>query len=199
MKIAYCCDLDGTLTTTEILPCIAAELGVADEIATLTRATMEGLIPFEASFRLRCLILKQVQVEKIREIVHSIPIHQEISDFLRQKSSNSFVVTGNLDLWVESKIRQLGVGLFASEGIFKDGALCIRKVLNKADAVSELRGRGYDRIIAIGDGANDVSMFEASDVSIAYGGVHTPVAAARLAADYVIHDGVTLCRLLRAL
>ena len=32
MKTAYCFDLDGTVSTLEILPCIAADLGIADEL-----------------------------------------------------------------------------------------------------------------------------------------------------------------------
>lgn len=74
MKTAFCFDLDGTLTKTEILPCIASDLGVSDEIATLTRATMEGHIEFEPSFRLRCLILGQVAPEVVRAIVTNIPL-----------------------------------------------------------------------------------------------------------------------------
>ena len=46
MKKIFCFDLDGTITTQEILPLIAAELDLYEEISTLTQATINGLIPF---------------------------------------------------------------------------------------------------------------------------------------------------------
>ena len=90
MKIAYCFDLDGTVTKTEILPCIASDLGVSDEIATLTRATMDGHIEFDASFRLRCLILGQVNPEVVRTIVSNIPLDESLLFFIRSNSANCF-------------------------------------------------------------------------------------------------------------
>ncbi len=42
-------------------------------------------------------------------------------------------------------------------------------------------------------------MFEAADISIAYGGVHKPVDAAVFVADYFVDDSQTLCRLLKSM
>ncbi len=52
-------DFDGTITRQEVLPLIAREIDMEDEIATLTRATMDGLLDFRKSFRLRCRLLSQ--------------------------------------------------------------------------------------------------------------------------------------------
>ena len=53
---AFCFDLDGVVTSQELLPLIAEELGYYEEIKALTDATIKGIIPFESSFRLRCRI-----------------------------------------------------------------------------------------------------------------------------------------------
>ena len=45
MNKIFCFDLDGTITTQEILPLIASELDLYEEILTLTHATINGLIP----------------------------------------------------------------------------------------------------------------------------------------------------------
>ena len=45
MTTAYCFDLDGTLTTIEILPAIAAELDIAQEIRR--RESPDALVPID--------------------------------------------------------------------------------------------------------------------------------------------------------
>jgi phosphoserine phosphatase len=199
MPRAFCFDLDGTITTTEILPCVASELGVSDEIATLTRATMDGHIDFESSFRLRCVVLGQVPPERVDAIVAHVPLDEAILSFIQSHRENSFIVTGNLDIWIRTIADRCGCEVFSSHAIYEGTQLRLQKLLNKADAVAALRRRGFEEIVAIGDGANDVPMLSAADIAIAYGGVHPPAASASAVAHYVIHQGDALCRLLKAL
>jgi phosphoserine phosphatase len=196
---AFCFDLDGTVTTTEILPCIASELGISDEMAVLTKSTMDGHIPFESSFRLRCLLLGQISLEKVRQLVSQVPLDEEIVSFIKEYPKDCYIVTGNLDIWVEPLIQSLGCVAYTSSGYFEEGMLRVSNILNKSTAVTDLLNGSYKRVIAVGDGANDASMLAAASLGIAYGGVHTPAAPAIAAANAIVYESRTLCRLLRTL
>lgn len=198
-KTAFCFDLDGTVTTTEILPCIASELGITEEMAVLTRSTMDGHIPFDSSFRLRCLLLGQIALERVRQLVAEVPLDGEISSFIRDRSTDCYIVTGNLDIWIEPLIQKLGCSMFSSQGMFQNGLLRVANILKKSDAVEKLKERGYQRIVAVGDGANDASMLKAATIGIAYGGVHAPAPSAINSSDVIIYESSTLCRLLKTL
>lgn len=200
MSTAYCFDLDGTISILEILPCIAAELGVSDEISNLTRLTMDGHIPFPESLRLRALILGQVPIKRVHEIIEVVPLDPSLVDFLSKHAENCFIITGNLNLWVSPLLDRLGCNWFSSHAIQVDGRLRVEQVLDKSQAIRQIRDAGtHDRIVAVGDGANDIPMFQEADLAIAYGGVHPPAPSAAAAASIIVHDPITLCTLLKAL
>jgi phosphoserine phosphatase len=199
MRTAYCFDLDGTLTTTELLPSIAAEVGIAEEMDTLTRITMDGLIPFTQSLQLRAMLLSTVPLETVSDIVSSVPLDTVIMTFIESRPDACFVVTGNLDIWLEPVFASLPCRTFSSAATLQNGSLRVEHVLDKRDPVRQLRTEGFDRVVAVGDGANDVSMFGESDLAVAFAGVHQPARAASEAADYVVFEGRQLCQLLEGL
>ncbi len=197
---AFCFDLDGTITRLEVLPVIAAELGLAEEIGLLTQMTIRGQIPFEMSFRLRCRLLASIPVATVAEIVDSIPLDLAIVDFIADHREHSYVVTGNLDVWVNRLIARLGCRAFTSTAeVAPDGRLgSLTSVLSKQTPIRTLR-TDYERVVCVGEGFNDLPMFEASDIGIAYAGVHPPAREVIDAASYVVAQGPALCRLLNTL
>ncbi len=199
-RTAFCFDMDGTITKTELLPCIAAELGIADEIAALTKATMDGHIEFEPSFRLRCLLLGQIDPQVIQKVIASVPLDEDLLRFIADRREDCFIVTGNLNIWIQSVLQRCACRAFSSVGEYPDGKLELKSILNKARTLRLIReDMGYARVVAVGDGANDAAMLNMADVGIAYGGIHSAAKTAIHASRYVIHDGKALCNLLRAL
>ena len=191
-------DLDGTITTREILPVLAQELGLAQEMALLTRLTLDGTLDFASSFRLRFAILRSIPVARVREIVAEIPLDPHIADFIQARQEHCAILTGNLDCWIAPLLDKLGCRAYLSTSCDNAGLLSLNSILDKGEAVAELARLGR-RVVAIGESANDLPMFKAADVRVAFAGVHDPVPEILRLSDYVARDGRELCALLEEL
>ncbi len=195
-RTIFAFDLDGTVTKQETLPILAKELGISEEMDRLTRLTMDGHLAFEDSFRYRFDILKKIPLETIQRIMDNVQLDPLIVDFIRRHVQDCAIITGNLDLWAAPIIKKLGCRAYTSLSTWNDRKeLVLAAIVDKGAAVRNLKEEA-DRVITIGEGANDIPMFEASDVAVAYSGVHPPAEAAVAASDYLAEDAESLCRLL---
>ena len=200
MKIAFCFDMDGTLTEEEILPKIAKRVGIHEEIEILTKITMNGLMTFDKSFKLRVKLLSTIPISEVEQIVSEVKINSELQNFVRANHNDSYIITGNLDVWIQKFIQQnYNCNFYCSKADFKQDQLNgLTSILNKGDAITELKKK-YDIVVAVGDGMNDCSMFEKSDIRIAFGGVHDPVNTLISLSDYVCYDAAALNILLMSI
>lgn len=196
---AFCFDLDGTVTAQEILPRIAREADLYEEMQILTEATVAGVIPFEKSFRLRCRLLREVPISTVRKVVSTVPLQPAVTEFIRAHPEQCFIVSGNLDVWIAPLLDRIPCHFFTSKAsVENDRLLGIEKSLDKGATVRGLRDR-FENIVVIGEGMNDVPMFESADVRIAHGAIHAPCAMVRELADYVTVSPEGLCRLITSL
>lgn len=189
-------DLDGTITTKEILPLIARELGIETKMADLTRKTMSGEIPFEHSFTMRVNMLKTVPISRVQQIVSQIPLSSVVLKFIRSHKTQCSVVTGNLDVWIAPLVKKLQTPFYCSSALSSGDSLTgIHTILRKKDVHHQIRGK----TVAIGDGNNDFEMLDHASIAIAYGGVHDPAPSLLEIADYAIYSEERLCSLLNRL
>lgn len=184
-------DLDGTITRVEILTEIAQAAGLEQEIAELARETM----PFESSLRRQVEILKQVPVSEVRAIVRSVELDRHVVEFLARNRDRCTIVTGNLDVWIADLIGKLGIPCYSSIAeVHGDRLIGVTSVLDKATVTANWPGA----ICAVGDGYDDLGMFAAAELGVAYGGVFPPPPGLLDVATHAIYDPQRLCDFLSA-
>lgn len=193
-------DLDGTITARELLPEIAQAFGVAAEMRELTRLTVGGLIPFEASFRKRVDMLRSIPVAEVRKVVNAVPVHTRVAAFVRAHADECAIVTGNLDVWIEGLCAGLGARVHCSRARTQNGMVTgIDEVMDKRRVAEALLASCSRPLVVVGEGNNDTGMMELADIGIACGLVHEPARSVMSVASHAIYDEVALCRFLSSL
>ena len=173
------------------MPEIAKAAGLGLDMARLTQEALDGVVPFEESFRQRFDLLGHVPMEIVRRVAEGIEVDEHFGGFIKEHRERCVIATGNADLWVKPITGKLGCRVFASHAELDErGVPRLLSVLHKGDVMKILRGElsSGSKIIVIGDSANDIPMFEAADFSIAYGGVNEPSQETRLAANAQINE-----------
>ena len=191
-------DLDSTVTKQEILPTISKKLGIYEKMSELTESTMRGEVPFKQSFLQRVDLLKNVPVSEVNEMVSKIQLNNHLGDCIRVNHDRCYIVTGNLDVWIDGLIRKIGMerNTFCSKAIVKNDY--IEDVFNIVDKNAVI-GQMVLPFVAIGDGNNDAEMIEAAEVGIGYGGVREIAPAVLACASHAIYDEEKLVEFLERL
>lgn len=186
-NLIYLFDLDSTITKCEILPTIAKECGIYEEMCALTESTMRGEIPFKQSFLNRVELLKNVPVSRVSKLIADIELNEHIVDFIRRNKERCFIVTGNLDVWIDKLMDKIEMKdhVFCSKAVVKDDAIqSVFSVIDKNAVISQM----IMPFVAVGDGNNDAEMIEAAEVGIGYGGVHEIAPSVLDCASHAVYD-----------
>ncbi|WP_317366451.1 HAD-IB family phosphatase [uncultured Tyzzerella sp.] len=188
-------DLDSTITKEEVLPLVAKEIGLYEEIQILTEKAMNGLEDFSCNFINRVNMLKDIPLEKIHKIVEKVELNEYIEKFILENKEKCYIVTGNLDIIIKPILKRLNMEdrYFSCKGIIKNNKIhSVTKVINKKDVVKNFNFK----FVAVGDGDNDIDMIKLADVGIGFGGSREISCNLKNSADYVIYDDKELYRFL---
>ena len=186
-KLIFLFDLDSTITSQEVLPTIAKKIGVYEQMCALTESTTMGEIPFKQSFLRRVELLKEVPVSEVRSIVADIELNEKLVEFIRMNKDRCYIVTGNLDVWVDGLIQKIGMekNLFCSKALVQDDFIQnVFSVVDKNAVISQM----VVPFVAVGDGNNDAEMISAAEVGIGYGGVRDVAPSVMDCASHVIYS-----------
>ena len=174
-------DVDGTLILEEVIDLLGREAGCEEEISQITSQAMRGEIDFESSLRKRVSLLEGLSIsvfDKVFNSIHLSPNAQEFISILQKKGILVGLVSGGFTPIVERLAKSLGITYFSANQLeVKEGFLTgklVGAIISpevKQATLEKWRKElklSKDRIIAIGDGANDLLMLKSAGLGIAF-------------------------------
>ncbi len=174
-------DMDSTMIGQECIDELADFAGIKDKVADITERAMRGELEFESALRERVQLLAglaegaidQCLADRIRPVEGARTLVQTLKSY----GCRTVLVTGGFHHFADPVAEMLGfervVGnrLAVADGELT-GALAgpVSDASTKLATLEEERGLLGEgaRVLATGDGANDIPMIEAADYGIAY-------------------------------
>ena len=173
-------DLDNVIIDGEGIDEIGKLINIEDQIAAITEQAMQGDIDFETSIKKRVGLLKGVATDDIRTLANEMPLMKGAEETVSTLKENGFdvaIISGSFDIIADTIKGKLDVdNIFTNSLVEEDGILTgeVTGPLvsgSKLDVLSELieeKGYSLDECVAVGDGANDISMIESAKYGIAF-------------------------------
>ena len=174
-------DVDGTLIAEEVIDLLGKEAGCEEEISQITRQAMRGELDFERSLRARVALLKGLPISVFDTVFKSIHLSKNAQEFISILQKNGILVSlvsGGFAPIVERLAKSLGISYFSANQLeVKDGFLTGKLVGEivtaqvKQATLEKWRKElklPKERMIAIGDGANDLLMLKSAGIGIAF-------------------------------
>jgi phosphoserine phosphatase len=179
-------DMDSTLITQEVIDLMAATIkdppDLAEKIADITHRAMLGELEFESAFRERVALLKGLpesvfdQLHPVLDVTKGVP---ELLRALKKLGVKTAVVSGGflpLTGWLAKK---LGIDYaYANEVVIDDagkftgevkGVIVGREQKKKLlIEIAAKEGISLEQTVAVGDGANDLSMLATAGLGVAW-------------------------------
>lgn len=174
-------DFDSTLMDGETIEIIASEIGLQEQVAQITKRAMEGELDFFDSLTYRVSLLKGISEKRVNEICHSLPYMPGAKETITALKNKGYIVvcfSGGFKNATEYAKNILGYDADFSNILHtKDGTLTGQvggemmfsdskgQMLQKLQSILKVTP---ENTIAVGDGANDLSMFKYAKTRVAF-------------------------------
>ena len=197
-------DMDSTLISIECIDEIADFAGRKAEVAAVTAAAMRGEIDWPESLRRRVAALKGLEESSLERVyADRLRFNKGAEKLLaaaRRCGLKTLLVSGGFTYFTDRVRDQLGFDYAYSNTLVVEGSRLAGSVTGplvdaqgKAAHVARLKcdlGIPRERVIAIGDGANDLAMMAEAGTSVAYHAKNIVKEKADYALDYAGLDGL---------
>ena len=174
-------DMDSTIVTSETLDELAGLAGVGEQIAAITRRSMDGEIDFREALRARVAMLKGLKLPALEETWRKTtltPGAKTLVATMRQHGAMTALVSGGFTFFTGRVAALCGFDHHRANILLDDGAALTGAVgepildrdtkLATLRELAALRGVRMTATLAVGDGANDLEMLKAAGLGIAY-------------------------------
>jgi phosphoserine phosphatase len=174
-------DFDSTLMDGETIDFLARELGFESEVAHITHEAMEGRLDFFNSLQRRVKLLKGLEKSKMDEICISLPLvngAKEAIAGLKERGYTVVCFSGGFRNATKPACDKLGIDADFANTLYDENGILTGEVggemmfgSSKGDMlvrIQSLMGITQEHTLAVGDGANDLSMFAHAKTKIAF-------------------------------
>ena len=175
-------DMDSTLITIETIDELADAVGLKAEVADITAQAMRGEIEYNESLRRRVAMLKDLEESALQRVyedrVELTPGADKLLAAAQSAGLKTLLVSGGFTYVTDRLKERLRLDYSRANTLEVIGGkltgTIIGEIVNADGKRAELLkvrdelGIARDRIIGIGDGANDLKFMAESGVSVAY-------------------------------
>lgn len=200
-------DVDSTLTTTEAVDLLAEHAGVGERVAEITERAMRGELDFAESLAERVGTLRGLPTEVFAEVGPRMTLSPGAMELIATAKAAGALVgvtSGGFVQLVQPLAERLGLDFYNAnllETEVVDGVEVLTGKVVGTVVDREQKGRDLLRFaheggiepqwtVAVGDGANDLGMFDAAGLSVAYCAKPVTAAAADVAIGFPRLDAV---------
>ena len=174
-------DMDSTLIQGEVIDELSKMAGVGEQVSRITEAAMRGELDFDQSFTRRVGLLKGLPAEQVFSLLGAIPLAEGAERMFRTLKLlglKTAILSGGFNFFARTLQQRFGIDhVHANELEIVDGLVTgrvIPPIMNgarKAQLLGEIaaaEGISLERVVAVGDGANDIPMLSLAGMGIAY-------------------------------
>lgn len=194
-------DMDNTMVVGETLDDLAKALGLGDEIARITARAMAGELDFPGALRTRVAKLAGLDAGVVAEVLAGIRTMagaRQLVSAMADGGAKCILVSGGFTCFTGPVAEQLGfhrhhgnileitAGRFT--GKVSEPILDHQAKLDFLHYYTKQYGLSVDDVLAVGDGANDLSMINAAGMGVGY---HPKPYLHRHAENSIIHGDLT--------
>ncbi len=179
-KVA-CFDMDSTLIEQEVIVELAKATGIGEQVNEITEQAMRGELDFNQSFSQRVRLLEGTSAEVLADINQNLTLSAGAKTTLALLNGLGFytvLISGGFVYFAQAVANKLNIKevhanelLINNNQVTGDVNLPILDGAKKAEIVkkiAEQQGISLDKVICIGDGANDLQMMATAHLGIAY-------------------------------
>ena len=174
-------DMDSTAIQIECIDEIAKLAGTGDMVSAITERAMRGELDFSQSLRQRVATLKDAPESILQEVKQHLPLMPGLVDTVKELKNHGWkvaIASGGFTYFAEVLQQKLDLDFIAANQFeIIDGKLTgnvqgvIVDAQYKAQTLQQLAQQfniPTENTVAIGDGANDLTMMQVANVGVAY-------------------------------